>query len=195
MAEWIHEWRHECTRDKEPLCLRHGDLSPAQVYNSTILDQRLSDTVFSDSGGGRHPQELLLLSGDIELNPGPKTKSTSRSDFKSAFIDVMNNDSQSNSSVSFISTPEHSPPNSELHLGLNNQSEPSGDQDQHPICSNAEGSEVKDVHIEWADGRTSWVKLGKLKFEGDLDIGLLVKVKWGKHKKLFEGKRPFLTSP
>ena len=53
---------------------------------------------------------------------------------------------------------------------------------------NAKGSEVKDVHIEWADGRTSWVKLGKLKFEGDLDIGLLVKVKWGKHKKLFEGK-------
>ena len=32
------------------------------------------------------------------------------------------------------------------------------------------------------------MKLGKLKFEGDLDIGLLVKVKWGKHKKLFEGK-------
>ena len=66
--------------------------------------------------------------------------------------------------------------------------EKSCDQDLFPNTSNSKGSEIKDVHIKWADGRTSWVKFGKLKFEGDLDIGLLVKVKWGKHKKLFEGE-------
>ena len=80
------------------------------------------------------------------------------------------------------------PPSSELHTGSNTLPDESCDQDQLPIFSNSKGPEVKDVQIKWADGRTSWVKLGKLKFEGDLDIGLSVKVKWGKHKKLFEGE-------
>ena len=97
----------------------------------------------------------------------------------------MNNDSHS---VSVGNTPEHSPPSSELHTGSNTLPDESCDQDQLPIFSNSKGPEVKDVQIKWADGRTSWVKLGKLKFEGDLDIGLSVKVKWGKHKKLFEGE-------
>ena len=78
--------------------------------STTKIVQRQSDTVFSDSGGGRHPQELLLLSGDIERNPGPKTNSTTRSDFKSTFFDVMNNDSHPDSSVSVDSTPDYTPP-------------------------------------------------------------------------------------
>ena len=143
---------------------------------------------FSDSGGGRHPQELLLLSGDIERNPGPKTNSTTRSDFKSTFFDVMNNDPHSDSSVSVDSTPEYTPPTLDLHKGMDILPDKSCDQDLFPNTSNSKGSEIKDAHIKWADGRTSWVKFGKLKFEGDLDIGLLVKVKWGKHKKLFEGE-------
>ena len=58
----LHESRRVEFHDEEPSCLRHGDLSPAQVYK--LPKQRLSDiprpqSVFLDSGGGRHPQDLL----------------------------------------------------------------------------------------------------------------------------------------
>ena len=59
----------------------------------------------------------------------------------------------------------------------------SGDVERNPGPHHPK-SAIKSVKIKWVDGRTSWVK--PYRVQGDcLDLGTMVKVKWGKQKRLY----------
>jgi hypothetical protein len=61
----------------------------------------------------------------------------------------------------------------------------SGDVERNPGPQHTD-STIKSVNIRWEDGRTSWVKPYRVN-GSSMDIGTLVKVKWGKQKRLFNG--------